>query len=178
MNENKSQSVFGGTGSVTESIEEKVQSKYTKRFYSLCLVVVLLIATVVSVAYTIGRKDKDNRDYKDAKYQLREKSDISKILSVETGMYYLVFYSDTCSVCETIKPTVLNYIDSDSGYNHNLYISSIEAPIVNDYDINSLVGVNSYLEFKMNGYPTMIEVNNGTITGAWEGTTIVSQLMS
>lgn len=178
MSENKNQSVFGGAGSVTESIEEKVQSKYTKKFYSLCLIVVLLIVTVVSIAYTIGRKDKDNRDYKDAKYQLREIKDISKILSVESGLYYLVFYSDTCSVCETIKSTVLNYIDSDSGYNHNLYISSLEAPIVSDLDINTLVGVDSYTEFKMNGYPTMIEVDNGKITGAWEGTSIVTQLMS
>ena len=178
MKENQSQSVFGGVGSVSESIDEKVQSKYTKLFYLVCLILVLLIATVVTLAYTIGRKDKDNRSYKDAKYQTREITDTSKILSVESGMYYLVFYSDSCSICETIKPTVLDYIDSDSGYNHNLYISSAEINIDSSFNVNNLVGLDNYENFKISGYPTMIEVSSGSVTGVWEGVSIVSQLRS
>ena len=83
------------------------------------------------------------------------------ILNQEENKYIIFFYSETCAYCHEMQQEVIDFAITCPLKTYFLNTSENTVPIKEDKVIN----VKNYEEASITGTPTILEVNDATITG-------------
>ena len=83
----------------------------------------------------------------------------SNIFSIDKENYYVYFFSRTCGHCNNLKPFILKKAKEEDIY----FVESCEE-IVFSEDVSSTIGLTSIDGFAILGYPTLIKIEEKTIT--------------
>ena len=141
---------------------------------TLCLL--LLLSTIVNVSLVLVKQNnfKNYNDY--TEYTLKYESSILK----KSGSYYVYFYGEKCSHCNSIKKTVFTYMEdnNENGKMPTLYLFKVtgkEHFVSSDGD--NLVGVENYLDLKLTGTPTLILVTDGVVKSAYQSASEIEELL-
>ena len=83
----------------------------------------------------------------------------SNIFFIDKENYYVYFFSRTCGHCNNLKPFILKKAKEEDIY----FVESCEE-IVFSEDVSSTIGLTSIDGFAILGYPTLIKIEEKTIT--------------
>ena len=142
----------------------KFKNAYIFKFCSILLVLLLLLST------TSCKKVESYSDFTRITYKeiLNQKAD-------KDGKYFVVIYSTTCTYCEQLEKTVVeyqNFVLSNKlfGFKYPpVYVLNINATEnkdikASDKDYKNFTGTSNYQEIKFQTAPAFIEVTSGTVT--------------
>ena len=82
------------------------------------------------------------------------------ILNQEENKYIIFFYSETCAYCHEMQEEVIDFATTCPLKTYFLDALENEIPI----DSDKKIGVSNYEEASINGTPSILEVENATIT--------------
>lgn len=142
----------------------------------LALCLLLLLSTLVNVSLVLVKQNnfKNYNDY--TEYTLKYESSILK----KSGTYYVYFYGENCSHCNSIKKTVFTYMEdnNEDGKLPTLYLYKVTGKenFVSS-DGTNLVGVSKYEDLKLTGTPTLILVTDGVVQSAYQSASEIENLL-
>ena len=87
------------------------------------------------------------------------------ILDQEENNYIIFFYSETCAYCHEIQEEVIDFAITCPLKTYFLDTMENDVPI----DSDKKIGVSNYEEASINGTPSILEVENATITANISG---------
>ena len=87
------------------------------------------------------------------------------ILNQEENKYIVFFYSETCAYCHEMQEEVIDFAITCPLKTYFLDVMENEVPI----DSNKKNGVSNYEEASINGTPSILEIENATITANISG---------
>ena len=87
------------------------------------------------------------------------------ILNQEEENYIIFFFSETCAYCHEIQQEVIDFAITCPLKTYFLDTMENEVPI----DSDKKIGVTNYEEASINGTPSILEVENATITANISG---------
>ena len=87
------------------------------------------------------------------------------ILNQEENKYIIFFYSETCAYCHEIQEEVIDFAITCPLKTYFLDTMENDVPI----DSDKKIGVSNYEEASINGTPSILEVENATITANISG---------
>ncbi len=138
--------------------------------------VVLTITAMLVTAHLVGSGAMNSySDY--SQYSIGYKSILSK-----KGSYYVYMYSEDCTHCATLKPYIFQYLsssknDDDNGVRMYLFCVDEYLEYIAAEDDN-ILGVSDYSELKVSGTPTMMLVEDGTVTNSWASVSTIREQLS
>lgn len=159
-------------------IEKRKQEKAErrkKRFSSfvkkipLIACILIIVSTIVTVSFALVRQCalKDYDDY--SQYSL---SFEKELLRQNEDSYYVYFYQENCSSCNSIKKYVFQYIEKCNEDNDEttpkLFLFKISAANSIVGNTSNLTGVSDYKSLVVSGTPTLILITNGTVQSSYE----------
>ena len=89
----------------------------------------------------------------------------SDILNQEENKYIIFFYSETCAYCHEMQEEVIDFATTCPLKTYFLDALENDVPI----DSNKKIGVSNYEEASINGTPSILEIENATITANISG---------
>ena len=98
--------------------------------------------------------------YKDFEVVVNNSITWPEILNQEEKSYIIFFYSETCAYCHEMQQEVIDFAITCPLKTYFLNTSENTVPIKEDKVIN----VKNYEEASITGTPTILEVNDATIT--------------
>lgn len=142
----------------------KNKKTYIFKFCQILIVLLILLSTT-SCKKVEAYSDFERITYKEI---LNQKAD-------KNGKYFVVIYSTTCTYCEELEKTVVeyqNFVLSSKffGYKYPpVYVLNINATEnkdikASDKDYKNFTGTSNYQEIKFQTAPAFIEVTSGTVT--------------
>ena len=87
------------------------------------------------------------------------------ILNQEENKYIIFFYSETCAYCHEMQEEVIDFAITCPLKTYFLDVMENNVPI----DSDKKIGVSNYEEASINGTPSILEVENATITANISG---------
>ena len=87
------------------------------------------------------------------------------ILNQEENKYIIFFYSETCAYCHEMQEEVIDFAITCPLKTYFLDTMENDVPI----DSDKKIGVSNYEEASINGTPSILEVENATITANISG---------
>ena len=135
----------------------------------LIVCILIIVSTIVTVSFALVRQCalKDYDDY--SQYSL---SFEKEILRQDEDSYYVYFYQETCSSCNSIKKNVFQYIEKynedDDETTPKLYLFKISAANSIVGSTSNLTGVSDYKNLVVSGTPTLILITNKTVQSSYE----------
>ena len=87
------------------------------------------------------------------------------ILNQEENKYIIFFYSETCAYCHEMQEEVIDFATTCPLKTYFLDVMENDVPI----DSDKKIGVSNYEEASINGTPSILEVENATITANISG---------
>ena len=87
------------------------------------------------------------------------------ILNQEENKYIIFFYSETCAYCHEMQEEVIDFATTCPLKTYFLDALENDVPI----DSDKKIGVSNYEEASINGTPSILEVENATITANISG---------
>ena len=138
--------------------------------------VLLILSTILNVTIVMVKQCafKDYDDY--SRYQLEYEHQIFKD---SKNPYYVYFYQETCSSCNTIKKDVFQYIEKynadDNDGTPTLYLFKISAKNSIVGDTSNLTGVDNIEDLVISGTPTLLLISDGKVKSAYENTTNIGK---
>ena len=87
------------------------------------------------------------------------------ILNQEENKYIIFFYSETCAYCHEMQEEVIDFAITCPLKTYFLDALENDVPI----DSDKKIGVSNYEEASINGTPSILEVENATITANISG---------
>lgn len=170
-------SVFIGTEQIETTADDEVQKRLSRQFYFFAFGLLLVLVVVTVLSYVFGSaRSRDRRSYADKVYDDRRITDLADVLHPSEKPYYLVFYTANCEYCETVKGTVLDYLEDDKNFTHDLYLSDLEITIDPEMQAEQMIGIREVEDLKIPGYPTMLEIEDAAVKAAYIGTAIIGAL--
>lgn len=82
--------------------------------------------------------------------------------------YFIYVYSGGCYVCDSIKQDVISYSLKNENFYFLLYCHEL-VPIEEKFDQSSIIGASESDKIHLIGTPTMLEINEGKISGYYLG---------
>ena len=87
------------------------------------------------------------------------------ILNQEEKNYIIFFYSETCAYCHEMQEEVIDFAITCPLKTYFLDVMENDVPI----DSDKKIGVSNYEEASINGTPSILEIENATITTNFSG---------
>ena len=84
----------------------------------------------------------------------------SNIFGIDRDSYYVYFFSKTCSHCADLKQFILE----KALERRDIYFVESSEQVVFVKDVSQTIGLNSIEGFGIMGYPSLIKIENKTIT--------------
>lgn len=148
--------------------KNKKQEKNPWKFIIPIFCGLLGVFTIFTIFMNLSR-DRVLSDYDDySKYEIKL---TQKVLNNSSDPYYVYIYKNDCSSCKSIKRYIFQYMDK---FNENptekcpkMYLFNIEKHMELGSTSENLIGVSSYDELQVQYTPTMILVNNGSVSSAY-----------
>ena len=81
--------------------------------------------------------------------------------------YYVYFYSPTCSHCNLIKNTIIDYALEHEG----MYFIHFNEDVITAIDIQNTIGASSVDDLAILGTPSLVEIKHHVVTNNMAGTT-------
>lgn len=123
------------------------------------------IVSVLSIGLITSCSQSENtsesfKAYKDFEVVVSNSITWPEILNQEEKNYIIFFYSETCAYCHEMQQEVIDFAITCQLKTYFLNTSENTVPIKEDKVIN----VKNYEEASITGTPTILEVNDATIT--------------
>lgn len=123
------------------------------------------IVSVLSIGLLASCSQSENtseslKAYKDFEVVANNSITWPEILNQEEKSYIIFFYSETCAYCHEMQQEVIDFAITCPLKTYFLNTSENTVPIKEDKVIN----VKNYEEASITGTPTILEVNDATIT--------------
>lgn len=123
------------------------------------------IVSVLSIGLLASCSQSENtsesfKAYKDFEVVANNSITWPEILNQEEKNYIIFFYSETCAYCHEIQQEMIDFAITCPLKTYFLNTSENTVPIKEDKAIN----VKNYEEASITGTPTILEVNDATIT--------------
>ena len=106
-----------------------------------------------------------NKTFKQFKVVVDNSIEWKNILDQEEDNYIIFFYSETCAYCHEIQEEVIDFAITCPLKTYFLDTMENDVPI----DSDKKIGVSNYEEASINGTPSILEVENATITANISG---------
>lgn len=125
----------------------------------------IFIVSVLSIGLLASCSQSENtsesfKAYKDYEVVVNNSITWPEILNQEEKNYIIFFYSETCAYCHEMQQEVIDFAITCPLKTYFLNTSENTVPIKEDKIIN----VKNYEEASITGTPTILEVNDATIT--------------
>ena len=124
-------------------------------------IVPILSICILSACSQSENSSESFKAYKDFEVVANNSITWPEILNQEEKSYIIFFYSETCAYCHEMQQEVIDFAITCPLKTYFLNTSENTVPIKEDKVIN----VKNYEEASITGTPTILEVNDATITG-------------
>ncbi len=129
------------------------------------------IVSLLSIALTISCTPSEEsvpqyKTFKQFQVVVDNSIEWKNILNQEENKYIIFFYSETCAYCHEIQEEVIDFAITCPLKTYFLDTMENDVPI----DSDKKIGVSNYEEASINGTPSILEVENATITANISGT--------
>ena len=105
------------------------------------------------------------KPYKDFEVVVNNSITWPEILNQEEKTYIIFFYSETCAYCHEMQQEVIDFAITCPLKTYFLNVGENAVPI----DSDKKIGITNYEEASINGTPSILEVENATITANISG---------
>lgn len=123
-------------------------------------IVPILSICVLSACSQSENSSESFKAYKDFEVVVNNSITWPEILNQEEKSYIIFFYSETCAYCHEMQQEAIDFAITCPLKTYFLNTSENTVPIKEDKAIN----VKNYEEASITGTPTILEVNEATIT--------------
>ena len=128
------------------------------------------IVSLLSIALTTSCTPNEesvpqNKTFKQFKVVVDNSIEWNNILNQEENNYIIFFYSETCAYCHEIQEEVIDFAITCPLKTYFLDTMENDVPI----DSDKKIGISNYEEASINGTPSILEVENATITANISG---------
>ena len=123
-------------------------------------IVPILSICVLSACSQSENSSESFKAYKDFEAVVNNSITWPEILNQQEKSYIIFFYSETCAYCHEMQQEVIDFAITCPLKTYFLNTSENTVPIKEDKVIN----VKNYEEVSITGTPTILEVNDATIT--------------
>lgn len=90
----------------------------------------------------------------------------NEIFNVEKDNYYVYLFSTTCSHCSSIKNKIIEFALN----NRNVYFIEDSAEIIFKNDVNYTIGLTSFENLAILGFPSLLKITNKILNKNIAGT--------
>lgn len=90
----------------------------------------------------------------------------NEIFNVEKDDYYVYLFSTTCSHCSSIKNKIIEFALN----NRNVYFIEDSAEIIFKNDVNYTIGLTSFENLAILGFPSLLKITNKILNKNIAGT--------
>ena len=141
-----------------------------KNTYTSVMKIFRFIASLLSITLITSCSSNENStpSYKSFNgYQVVVDNSIKwpEILNQEEKSYIIFFYSETCAYCHEMQEEVVDFATTCPLKTYFLNVGENAVPI----DSDKKIGITNYEEASINGTPSILEVENATITANISG---------
>lgn len=141
------------------------KNTYTSVMKFLRFVVSLLSIGLITSCTPTEESVPQNKAFKEFQVVVDNSIKWSDILNQEENKYIIFFYSETCAYCHEMQEEVIDFATTCPLKTYFLDALENDVPI----DSNKKIGVSNYEEASINGTPSILEIENATITANISG---------
>ena len=141
------------------------KNTYTSVMKFLRFIVSLLSIALITSCTPSEESVPQNKTFKQFKVVVDNSIEWKNILDQEEDNYIIFFYSETCAYCHEIQEEVIDFAITCPLKTYFLDTMENDVPI----DSDKKIGVSNYEEASINGTPSILEVENATITANISG---------
>lgn len=141
------------------------KNTYTSVMKFLRFIVSLLSIGLLTSCSSNESSLETTKKFKDFEVVINNSIKWPDILNQEEENYIIFFFSETCAYCHEIQQEVIDFAITCPLKTYFLDTMENEVPI----DSDKKIGVTNYEEASINGTPSILEVENATITANISG---------
>ena len=141
------------------------KNTYTSVMKFLRFVVSLLSIPLITSCTPTEESIPQNKAFKQFQVVVDNSIKWPDILNQEENKYIIFFYSETCAYCHEMQEEVIDFATTCPLKTYFLDALENDVPI----DSDKKIGVSNYEEASINGTPSILEVENATITANISG---------
>ena len=131
----------------------------------LRFVVSLLSISLITSCTPTEESVPQNKTFKQFQVVADNSIEWQNILNQEENKYIIFFYSETCAYCHEMQEEVIDFAITCPLKTYFLDVMENDVPI----DSDKKIGVSNYEEASINGTPSILEIENATITANISG---------
>ena len=131
----------------------------------LRFIVSLLSISLITSCTPNENSSTSSKEFKDFEVVVDNSIKWSDILNQEENKYIIFFYSETCAYCHEMQEEVIDFAITCPLKTYFLDALENDVPI----DSDKKIGVSNYEEASISGTPSILEVENATITANISG---------
>ena len=141
------------------------KNTYTSVMKFLRFVVSLLSISLITSCTPTEESAPQNKAFKQFQVVVDNSIEWQNILNQEENNYIIFFYSETCAYCHEMQQEVIDFAITCPLKTYFLDAVENDVPI----DSDKKIGVSNYEEASINGTPSILEIENATITANISG---------
>ena len=141
------------------------KNTYTSVMKFLRFIVPLLSIALTTSCTSSEESAPQNKTFKQFQVVVDNSIEWKNILNQEENNYIIFFYSETCAYCHEIQEEVIDFAITCPLKTYFLDVMENDVPI----DSDKKIGISNYEEASLNGTPSILEIENATITANISG---------